>query len=113
MQEVRQRGAVGIRKILELPGAMEVQSFFRMLRIGENVAARCPCCDGFEVKTRHARICPTLKRLGTPHQVESGASLTADRNLGMDIFNTRGCLREAPNSEYGDKTTLLLSLIHI
>ena len=56
----------------------------------EHVAVRYPCCDAVSVDTRHARICPrageqvnqhqpllhvtsrTLKRLGIPHQVESG-----------------------------------------
>ena len=78
-----------------------------------------------DVDTRHARICPrsgaqvnqhqpllhaiprTLKRLGISHQVESGEPFTAERNLRMDIVTRRGSLRDAPNREYTNKSTLL------
>ena len=86
---------------------------------------RCPCCDAVDVDTRHARICPragaqvnqhqpllhaisyTLKRLGIPHQVESGEPFIAERNLRTDIVIGRGGLRNAPNREYRDKSILL------
>ena len=86
---------------------------------------RCPCCDAVDVNTRHARICPragvqmnqhqpilhaisrTLKRLGIPHQVESGELFTADRNLRMDIVIRRGGFWDAPNREYRDRSILL------
>ena len=48
-----------------------------------------------------------LKRLGIPHQVESGEPFTAERNLRMDIVIRRGGLRDAPNREYRDKPILL------
>ena len=93
--------------------------------IEEHVALRCPCCDATDVDTRHARICTTagaqvnqhqplfhatsriLKRLGVPHQVESGEPFTADRNLRMDIVVRKGGLRNAPNPEYRDKSILV------
>ena len=93
--------------------------------IGEYVAVRCPCCDATHVDNRHARICPragaqvkqhqpllraishTLKRLGVPHQVESGEPFTADRNLWVDIIVRIGGLRNAPNTEYRDKSILV------
>ena len=89
------------------------------------MALRCPCCDATDVDTRHARICTTagaqvnqhqplfhatsriLKRLGVPHQVESGEPFTADRNLRMDIVVRKGGLRNAPNPEYRDKSILV------
>ena len=85
--------------------------------IDEHVAMRCPCGDAVDVCTRHARICPraeaqvnqhqpllhaivrALKRLGNPHQVESGESFHADRNLRMDIAIRREGLRDAPSGE--------------
>ena len=97
----------------------------RFIGIEEHVAMRCPCCDAVDVNTRHARICPragvqmnqhqpilhaisrTLKRLGIPHQVESGELFTSDRNLRMDIVIRRG-IRDAPNREYSDKSILIL-----
>ena len=90
-----------------------------------DVAVRCPCCDATDVGTRLARICPragarvnqhqpllhaisrTLKRLGVPHQVESGEAFTVDINLRMDIVVMRGRLRNAPNPEYRDKSILV------
>ena len=104
--------------------------------IEEHVVVRCPCCDATDGDIRHARAYPcadaqvnqhqpiihaisrTLKQLGVPHQVESGESFTADRNVRMDIVVGRG-LRNAPNPEYGDESILVdvthadLSLIHI
>ena len=82
---------------------------------------RCPFCDAVDVDTRHARICPraeaqvsqhqplvhaisrTLKRLGIPHQVESGEPFTADRNLWMHIVIRGGGLRDVPNRAYRDE----------
>ena len=97
----------------------------RFMGIEEHVAVRCPCCDATDVDTRHARICPRagtqvnqhqpllyaisriFKRLGVPHQVESGEPFTADRNLRMDIVVRIGGLRNAPNPEYGDESILV------
>ena len=39
--------------------------------------------------------------------MESGAPLTADRNLRMGIVVRRGGLRDAPNREYREKSILL------
>ena len=90
--------------------------------IEEHVAVECHCCDETDVDTRHALICPragaqvnqhqpllhaisrTLKRLGVPHQLESGEPFTTDRNLRMDIVVRRGGIRNAPNPEYRDKS---------
>ena len=115
-----------------IPAAEFVGMGRRFLGIEEHVAVRCPCCNAVNVDTRHARICPragaqviqherlvhaisrTLKRLGIPHQVESGEPFSAERNLWMDIVIRRGSLRDDPNREYRDKSILLdLSLIHI
>ena len=52
-------------------------------------------------------ISGTLKRLGIPHQVESGEPFTGERNLRIDIVIRRGSLRDAPNLEYRDKSVLL------
>ena len=41
------------------------------------------------------------------HQVESGASFNADRNLRMDIVIDRGGLRDATSSEYRSKAILV------
>ena len=96
-----------------IPAAEFVGMGRRFLRIEEDVAVRCPCCNAINVDTRHARICPragaqvnqhqpllhaisrTLKRLGIPHQVESGEPFTAE-----NIVIRRGSLRDAPNQEY-------------
>ena len=98
--------------------------------IEEHVAVRCRCCDEPDVDTRHAHICPrdgaqvnqhqpllhaissTVKRLGVPHQVESGEPFTTDRNLRMDIAVRRGGLRNAPKPEYRDKS-ILVDVIHV
>ena len=105
-----------------IPAAEFVGMGRRFLGIEEHVAVRCPCCEAINVDTRHARICPgagaqvnqhqpllhaisgTLKRLGIPHQVESGEPFTAERNFRMDIVIRRGSLRDAPNREYRDKS---------
>ena len=86
-----------------VPAAAFMDTVRRFIGIEEHVAMRCPCCDTVDVDARHARICPragaqvnqhqpllhaisrTLKRLGIPHQVESGEPFTADRNLRMDV----------------------------
>ena len=86
---------------------------------GARVAVRCPCCEAINVDTRHARICPgagaqvnqhqpllhaisgTLKRLGIPHQVESGEPFTGERNLRMNIVIRRGSLRDAATWNIG------------
>ena len=47
-----------------------------------------------------------LKRVGIPHQVESGEPFTADTNLRMDIVIRRG-LRYGPNRGYRDESILL------
>ena len=89
----------------------------------EPLAARCPCCEATDVNTRHARTCHrvgsqtgklavhalsrTFKRLSIRHQVESGASFNADRNLRMDIVIDRGGLRDATSSEYRSKAILV------
>ena len=93
--------------------------------IEEHLAMKCPCYDAVDVDTRHARICPiagvqvnqrqpllhvisrSLKRLGIPHQVESGEPFIAGRNLRMDIVIRTGGLRNAPNTEYREKSILL------
>ena len=92
-----------------------------VIEIDEHVAVRYPGCDAVGVDTRHARICPragatnqheplvhamsrTLKRLGTPHQVESGKPSTTDRNLRMNIVVRRGGLRDGPFREYREKS---------
>ena len=93
------------------------------------MAVRCPSCDAVDIDTRYARICPragaqvnqnqplvhaisrTLKRLGIPHQVESGEPFTADRNLRVDIVVRRTGLRDAPNREYRE-TSILLGVTH-
>ena len=97
----------------------------RFLGIEEHVAVRCPCCDAVDMDIRYARICPrsaaqvnqhqpllhavsrTLKRLGNPHQVESGEPFTAERNLRMDIVIRIGNPRDAPNREYRARSILL------
>ena len=86
---------------------------------------RCPFCDAVDVDTRHARICPraeaqvsqhqplvhaisrTLKRLGIPHQVESGEPFTAEMNLPINIVIRKGRLRDGPNGEFREKSILL------
>ena len=93
--------------------------------IEEHVVVECPCCDATDVDTRHALICPTagaqvnqhqpllhaishtLKRLGVPHQLESGEPFTVNRNLRMDIVVRRGGRLNAPTPEYRDKTILV------
>ena len=78
------------------------------------------------VDTRHALICPragaqvnqdqplvsrcptrTLKRLGIPHQAESGEPFTADRNRRVVIVVRRRRQRDAHNREYREKPILL------
>ena len=104
------------------PAAEFVGMGRRFTGIEEDLAMRWPCCDAVDVDTRHARIYPracaqvnqhqpllhatfrTLKRLGIPHQVESGEPFTADRNLWMDIVIRRRGLRDAPNREYREKS---------
>ena len=108
-----------------IPASQFVGIGRRFLGVEERVAVRCPCCDALDVDTRHARTCPragaqvnqhqpllhaisrTLKRLGIPHQVESGEAFTAERNLRMDIVVRRGGLSDAPNREYREKSILL------
>ena len=102
-----------------IPAAEFVGMGRRFLGIEEHVAVRCPCCEAINVDTRHARICPgagaqvnqhqpllhaisgTLKRLGIPHQVESGEPFTGERNLRMNIVIRRGSLRDAPTWNIG------------
>ena len=103
----------------DIPAAEFVGMGRRFLGIEEHVAVRCPCCNAINVDTRHARICPragaqvdqhqpllhaisrTSKRLGIPHQEESGEPFTAERNLRMDIVIRRGSLRDAPDGNIG------------
>ena len=80
--------------------------------IEEHMVVRYPCCDAIDADTRIALICPiagaqvnqhqpllhaisrTLKRLGVPHQVESGEpSLQTETfgrasSLGEEVFAT-------------------------
>ena len=41
-----------------------------------------------------------LKRMSFRHQVESGASFNAERDLRMDIVVERGSLRDASASDF-------------
>ena len=101
----------------------------RFVGVEEHVAVICPCCEAVDLDNRHARIRPragaqgnphqlplhaitrTLKRLGIPHQVESGEPFTADQSLLMDMVVRRGALQDAPNREYRDKS-ILFDVIH-
>ena len=90
-----------------------VRGHWKALRgIEEHVAVRCPCLDASDVDTRHARICPragaqvnqhqpllhtisrTLKRLGVPHQIESGEPFLQTKtsgwtsSLGEEVIGT-------------------------
>ena len=84
-----------------------------------------PLCNAVDVDIRHAQICPraavqmnqdqlslhaivrTWKQLEILHQVESGELFTAGRDLRIEIAIRRGGLRDAPNWEYTDRSTLL------
>ena len=87
-----------------IPASEFVSIGRRFLGMEEPLAARSPCCEPTDVNARHARTCHragaqvnehqplvhvlsrTFKRLSIRHQVDSGASFNADRNLSMDIY---------------------------
>ena len=84
----------------------------RFTGIEGHVAVKCHCCDTADVDNRHARICPragaqvnqhqpllhtisrTLKRLGVPHQIESGEPFLQTKtsgwtsSLGEEVIGT-------------------------
>ena len=87
-----------------IPASAFVSIGRRCQGIEEALAARCPCCEATDVNARHGRTCNragahvnrhqplvhalsrNFKRLSIRHQVDSGASFNADRNLSMDIY---------------------------
>ena len=122
---LRERPADPLRVI---PAAEFVDTGRRSIGIEEHMAFRYPCYEAVDVDTRYARICPgagaqvnqhqplllfsarsprTLKRLETPHHVESGKSSTAEGILRTDFIVRRGSLGDAPNRECRAKPILL------
>ena len=108
-----------------IPASELVTAGKRFLGIEEFLAARCPCYGEAEVNTRHARLfhrsgaqmnqhqplahalSRTLKSISIRHQMESGTSSHANRELRMDIVVEAGGLRDATALEYHDKPILL------
>ena len=108
-------GAAPTDRAREIPPNEVVYATRQALGIEQFLAPGCPRChrsrDGGTITTMHARTCPrdgaqvtmheplkhalsrALRGLRVPHDVESGAPFTEERNLCMDIVVRPGSLQ--------------------
>ena len=107
---VREHG----RHFIEIDEHVAVVALLRCSRRGHPARTKLSQSRGTgePAPTTSSRDFPHVKRLGIPHHVESGEPFTADRNLRMDVVIRRGGLRDAPNSEYREKS-ILLDVTHV
>ena len=91
-----------------IPASEFVSSGRRFLGMEESLATRCRRCGATDANARRARLCyrsgarvnhdqllvhalsRTVKRMSIRHQVESGATFNADRDLRKGICDSRG-----------------------